>query len=197
MSNLPDVDLDFASRDTVLDILPGTPAMMSEHGVIKKHNTGVYYVDIPSDPVTGTATIDYKTAEDRGYFKLDLLNVAVYQKVKSPQHLDELSNKEPLWELLWMSKEFCEKVIHVGNYYDLLCKMKPSSIPQMAMMLSIIRPAKAHLQGKPWKTIAETVWNKPKDGTYYFKKAHAVAYAHLVAVHINLLCEEYNDISSN
>ena len=61
----------------------------------------------------------------------------------------------------------------------------------MAMLLSIIRPGKAHLQHKDWKEIAKTVWEKPADGSYYFKKAHAVAYAHLVAVHINLLCEDY------
>lgn len=192
MSNLPDIDIDFADRDRVLEILPGTPAMMQEHGVLKKHNTGVYYVDIPKDPVTGIATLDYKTAENRGYFKLDLLNVAVYQKVRNTAHLEALMAQEPVWELLWRSKEFCEQVIHIGNYYDLICNMKPNSIPQMAMLLSIIRPAKAHLQNKPWKDVAKTVWEKPADGGYYFKKAHAVAYAHLVAVHINLLCEEYN-----
>ena len=50
---------------------------MTEHGVTKKHNTGVYYTKIPVNPETGTSTIDYKMAEERGYFKLDLLNVAV------------------------------------------------------------------------------------------------------------------------
>ena len=62
----------------------------------------------------------------------------------------------------------------------------------MSMLLSIIRPGKAYLQNKPWKEVAKEVWKKPADGQYYFKKAHAVAYAHLVAVHINLLCEEYS-----
>ena len=188
---LPDVDIDFADRERVLDVMPGVAASMNEHGVVKKHNTGVYYTKIPVDPSTNMSTLDYKIAEDRGYFKLDLLNVAVYQKVKDEAHLDSLIKKEPLWELLWKSREFCEQVIHIGNYYDLICKMKPDSIPRMAMLLSIIRPGKAKLQGKTWKEVSEDVWNKPEDGAYYFKKAHAVAYAHLVAVHINLLCEEY------
>lgn len=192
MSKLPDIDIDFADRERALQIMPGVAASMTEHGVTKKHNTGVYYTKIPVDPTTGTSTIDYKTAEDRGYFKLDLLNVAVYQKVKSEEHLSKLMKQEPLWELLWKSKEFCEQVIHVGNYYDLICSMKPDSIPRMAMLLSIIRPGKAHLQNKTWKEVAEDVWKKPEGDAYYFKKAHAVAYAHLVAVHINLLCEEYN-----
>jgi hypothetical protein len=188
---LPDVDIDFADRERVLDVMPGVAASMNEHGVVKKHNTGVYYTKIPVDPSTNMSTLDYKIAEDRGYFKLDLLNVAVYQKVKNDAHLDSLVEREPLWELLWKSREFCEQVIHIGNYYDLICKMKPDSIPRMAMLLSIIRPGKAKLQGKTWKEVSADVWNKPKDGAYYFKKAHAVAYAHLVAVHINLLCEEY------
>lgn len=191
MSDLPDIDIDFADRQSAIDLINCTPAMMKEHGKFKKHNTGVYYTNIPNDPATGIATLDYKTAEDRGYFKLDLLNVAVYQNVRSNEHLDELIAKEPLWELLWKSKEFCEKVIHIGNYHDLINNKKPNSIPQMAMLLSIIRPGKAHLQNKSWKEIAESVWQKPTDGSYYFKKAHAVAYAHLVAVHINLLCEDY------
>jgi len=191
MRDLPDIDLDFANRQSAIDLIECTPAMMKEHGVLKKHNTGVYYTNIPNDPVTGISTIDYKTAEDRGYFKLDLLNVAVYQRVKNEEHLDKLQAQEPIWELLWKSKEFCEKVIHIGNYYDLIVKKQPNSIPQMAMLLSIIRPGKAHLQHKDWKEIAKTVWEKPTDGSYYFKKAHAVAYAHLVAVHINLLCEDY------
>jgi hypothetical protein len=189
---LPDVDIDFADRERVLDVMPGVAASMNEHGVVKKHNTGVYYTKIPVDPSTNMSTLDYKIAEDRGYFKLDLLNVAVYQKVKDEAHLDSLVKREPLWELLWKSREFCEQVIHIGNYYDLICKMKPDSIPRMAMLLSIIRPGKAKLQGKTWKEVSEDVWNKPEDGAYYFKKAHAVAYAHLVAVHINLLCEEYS-----
>ena len=33
-------------------------------------------------------------AEERGYFKLDLLNVAVYPKVKSEEHLEKLMRQE-------------------------------------------------------------------------------------------------------
>jgi len=34
------------------------------------------------------------------------------------------------------------------------------------------------------------VWKKPSDGSYYFKKAHAVAYAHAIVVQMNLICEQ-------
>jgi len=60
------------------------------------------------------------------------------------------------------------------------------SIPRLAMLLSIIRPAKRHLIGLPWSEVAKTVWEKD-DELYTFKKSHAIAYANLVVVHMNLL----------
>jgi DNA polymerase III alpha subunit len=57
----------------------------------------------------------------------------------------------------------------------------------MAMFLALVRPAKRHLLDKSWGEIAEGIWDKPNDGSYYFKKAHAVSYAMLVALHMNIL----------
>ena len=71
-----------------------------------------------------------------------------------------------------------------------MTQMKPDSIVRMAMFLAVMRPGKANLRQHNWKDIAEKVWIKPEDGSYYFKKAHAVAYAHLVAIHVNLLEEQ-------
>jgi len=53
----------------------------------------------------------------------------------------------------------------------------------------MIRPAKRHLIGKTWPVIMKEVWIKPSDGAYYFKKAHAIAYAHAVVIQMNLICE--------
>ena len=60
-------------------------------------------------------------------------------------------------------------------------------IPRMAMFLALIRPAKKHLIGKSWDKISEEIWVKPSGDEYYFKKAHAVSYAVLVALHMNIL----------
>jgi hypothetical protein len=54
------------------------------------------------------------------------------------------------------------------------------------MFLAVIRPAKKHLIGETWAEVAKTVWDKNDEG-YNFKKAHAIGYAWLVAVHMNLL----------
>jgi hypothetical protein len=85
-------------------------------------------------------------------------------------------------------------MIHIGNHYDTLVKMPEpvNSIPRLAMFLAVIRPAKRHLIGKPWQEVAKSVWEKPVDDEYYFKKSHAVAYAHLVQVNLNLFCEKIN-----
>jgi len=40
------------------------------------------------------------------------------------------------------------------------------------------------------------IWVKPENDEYYFKKAHAVAYAHVIVVQMNLICEELTDFSN-
>jgi hypothetical protein len=183
-----DIDIDFAARDDALQLLKHTPASINRNGKWVKHNTGVYFTDIPKNPLSQCASIDYEVAEDRGYVKLDFLNVHVYTLIKSQEHLDQLLAQNPDWNKLY-SRDFCEQVIHIGNHYDTLIKMpeKVNSIITLAMFLSIIRPSKRHLIGKSWDDVTKTIWLKPDDGIYYYKKSHAVAYAHLTAVHINLL----------
>ena len=72
-------------------------------------------------------------------------------------------------------------------------KLKPRNIQQLAAVLAIIRPAKRHLQYSDWDTIFKEVWIKPEEG-YFFKKAHAVAYAHAIVVHMNLICEGLHEL---
>ena len=121
-------------------------------------------------------------------FKLDLLNVNLYQQVSDEAHLDLLIKHDPPWERLY-DREFCSQLIHVGNHYDTLLKMPEpvDSIPRMAMFLSVIRPAKRHLIGQLWSEVAKTVWEPDANGAYSFKRSHSIAYSHLVVVHMNLL----------
>jgi hypothetical protein len=94
---------------------------------------------------------------------------------------------EPDWGKL-NDPVFVDKLIHLGNHFNSIQKMPEpiNSIPRLAMFLAIIRPAKKHLIGLPWSEVAKTVWDKNDEG-YSFKKSHAIAYAHLVVVHMNLL----------
>jgi hypothetical protein len=179
-----DIDIDFASRDDVLKLIQHVPAQQSNG---KKHNSGIYVTDIPVDPINKCASIDYESAEQRGYFKLDFLNMSVYQLIQNPAHYESMLAAVPPWERLWSDGAWARQLVHVGNYTDLLRVMKPDSIPRMAAFISIIRPGKAHLQTRPWAEVFASVWDGDDSQGYTFKKSHAVSYAALVALHMNLL----------
>ena len=184
-----DIDLDLADRDQLLKLLQATPARQMHQGQVRRHNSGVYVTDIPYDPVNQCAAIDYETAEQRGYFKIDLLNMSVYNLVKSPEHYRAMLDKQPDWSRLWTDVEWAKQLVHVGNYTELLKQMKPDSIPRMAAFISTIRPGKAHLQGRPWDEVFESVWDGDASRGFVFKKAHSLGYAMLVTLHMNLLSQ--------
>lgn len=182
-----DIDIDLANRDELLKLINTTPAMQKVNGQIRKHNSGVYVTDIPYDPVNHCAAIDYETAEQLGYFKIDLLNMSVYQLITSPEQYTQALAQEPPWSRLWEEPEWAQQLVHVGNYTDLLHEMRPDSIPRMAAFISIIRPGKAHLQKQPWNVVFESVWDGDNSRGFVFKKSHSISYAALVALHMNLL----------
>lgn len=183
-----DIDIDFANRDEVLAVLEHRVACL-ENG--KKHNTGIYVTEIPHNPITNISTIDYKEAELRGYFKIDFLNVSIYKDVRDQTHMDKLVQTEPVWELLEYN-EITDNLFHVSGHGEIMRKLKPKSLEDLAIALAIIRPAKRYLLDKDWETIKREIWKKPEDGQYYFKKAHAFSYSMAVMVHLNLLCENIN-----
>ena len=182
-----DIDIDLADRDILLKLIQHTPSRQDNDGQSRSHNSGVYVTDIPRDPILGCATVDYREAEQRGYFKIDLLNMSVYKLIQNPEHYEQMLSQNPPWQRLWTDTEWAKQLVHVGNYTELLAEMKPDSIARMAAFISIIRPGKAHLQRKPWAEVFESVWNGDDSRGYTFKKAHAVSYASLVALHMNLI----------
>ena len=185
---MPDIDIDFGNRDIILSQLKHRVAKLPTG---KKHNTGIYATEIPHNPIDNLSTIEHKEADERGYFKLDFLNVSIYKDVRNEAHLTELMEREPLWELL-EHEDFSEKVFHLNGHSNLLKQLKPNSVEQLAATLAVIRPAKRHLATESWETIMKEVWTKPTNGEYYFKKAHSVSYAMACVVHMNLLCEQLN-----
>lgn len=186
---MPDIDIDFADRDTALEHVKHITAAIKEaDGVFKKHNTGIYCTSIPYNPVTGLSNIDYKEAEERSYFKIDFLNVGIYKDIKNEEHLIRLMENEPLWDLLEQD-DFTNLLFHVNGHGDILRAMKPKSIEQLAAVLAMIRPAKRNLIGRVWTEVMTEIWKKPTNDEYYFKKSHAIAYATAVVVQMNLICE--------
>jgi DNA polymerase III alpha subunit len=184
-----DIDIDFPDRKKILDIIKHIPARLEDG---KKHNTGVYCHEIPYNPLTDTASFNYKAAEERGYFKIDFLNVGAYNGVRNEDHIIELLDNEPLWDLLY-EKDVCDQLFHINGYHNLLKELKPESIIELAMVLAMIRPGKKHLipicKEKRFQSIKDEIWTKTEDA-YFFKKAHAVSYASVIVVQLNLICEK-------
>ena len=186
-----DIDIDFADRDIILEKLRHHAATIITDKDQNKHKTGVYFQDIPTDPFTKRSSIDYKEAEARGYYKIDMLNVSIYKDIKNGQHLNRLMAKEPDWTLL-ENKEIVDELFHLNGHFDVVSKLKPKSIEQLAAVLAIITQAKKYLMNSDWAKIEKEVWVKPKDDSYFFKKAHAYGYAHAIVLQMNLLVDLTN-----
>lgn len=184
-----DIDIDVPDRKLVLPLFKHTIASIHNNGDTRKHNTGVYFHDVPVDPFTGQCTIDHKDAEDMGYFKIDVLNVNLYQDVENQEHLERLLAVEPVWELL-QNEDFCNLVFHMRGHHGVCQTMQPCCILELAAVLAMIRPSKRYLIGKSWDAVFAEVWKPPLDGSYYFKKAHSVSYAMAIKLHINLVTEQ-------
>lgn len=186
---IPDVDIDFKDREQALEGLQHITASRYHKGDLVRHNVGVYFQNITTDPLTGLASIPYKEAEARGYYKVDFLPLNVYKNVRDPAHLDELAAKEPMWEML-EDEQIVQQLFHLSDHFDIVSAYKPQSIMQLAMVLAMIRPGKRHLIGFDWPNVEADIWSPVENDEYVFKKAHAVSYAHVVVVQMNLLLEQ-------
>lgn len=184
-----DIDIDFVNRDRALECFKHIKASRIDEDRLTKHNTGVYLHPVPINAPTNLCAIPYDQAEEQGYFKIDFLNVGIYNGIRDESHLIELMEHEPLWDLLEQD-EFSDMLFHVNGHGKILRATKPKSIEQLAAVLAMIRPAKKHLVGQSWDKILKEVWVSPSTGEYYFKKSHATAYAIAVVVQMNLICEQ-------
>ena len=186
---MPDIDIDFVDRDQALTLFKHVKASRVDNNELVKHNTGVYLHDVPVNAIKGICAVPYDSAEEAGYFKIDFLNVGIYKGVRDEEHLLQLMNTEPLWDLLEQD-DFANLLFHVNGHGGILRQMKPQSIEQLAAVLAMIRPAKRYLIGKEWTTVMKEVWTKPENDDYFFKKSHATAYAVAIVVQMNLICEQ-------
>ena len=190
---MPDIDIDCKNRDNILEYFYHKKASIIKDNKISKHNTGVYFHDVPIDPLTNLCSIDYKEASNRGYFKIDLLNINVYNEIESEEHLNKLLNKTPLWEMLeeW---EIVQNLFQINSpvTFNIIKKNPPKNINELAILIALIRPPMKHLVGKSYEEIEKHIWNideeQKRKGA--FRKSHAYAYAHVVLIQMNLILEK-------
>lgn len=186
-----DIDIDMADRDKALENIKNIPAIQNDGS---KHKTSVYFQNIPQDPLTGFASFTSKKASEYGYFKIDLLNNSIYKEVKNEEHLVNLVNTDPPWELF---EDECvvENLLHIHSYYNVVKIIKPKNIHDLAVIIALIRPGKKHLIGKPRDLIDKEIWQPVEGEGYSFKKSHSYAYAASIIVQLNLMLENI-DVST-
>lgn len=189
-----DIDIDLKDRNELLQYLDYIPASIIRNNTIQKHPVGIYLQDIPTDPISELCSLDHEEAGSRGYVKFDMLNVHLYKNVRDEEHLIELINREPIWEML-VDPDIIKNLFHISDHYKILSITRPRSIDQLAMVLALIRPGKRHLIGKGWDEIEKEIWQPSSAGEYVFKKSHSISYALAIVVQMNLLVEELNDFS--
>lgn len=177
-----DIDIDVKDRSAFLKDFEHINALNTDGK--SKHVVGVYFQDIPYNILTDTASIDFKEADSLGYFKVDVLNNNVYNMVESREHLDQILSEDIDWTIL-EDREKVENLPHIHGHFDIVEKIKPVSIEDLAIVLALIRPAKRYLIDKKIEKIREEIW-KEGEG-YHFKKSHSVAYAMMITVAMRLL----------
>lgn len=183
-----DIDIDVPDREKALSSIGKyTKASMISDSLIKPHNVGVYLQDIPNFMDTGLSSIDYKVAPNYGFFKIDILTNTVYEGVNDESHLERLLEHEPNWDLL-LDHQIVKGLFQINRYESYLDIWKPNTVLKLAMFIAMIRPSKKHLlQGGDWEIVKKEIWVPPTDGSQYFKKSHAIAYASAIVVQLNLI----------
>lgn len=191
---LPDVDLDVADRVHALEGLVYTPAsqMDDKATILRKHNSGVFFQKVPVDPITKLCALPSGDKGDSlankfGFAKIDVLHNTAYHGVRSPEHLKQLLAKPVPWEM-FEREDIVTQLSQIRDHFDLVYGYQPRSIEDLACVIALIRPAKKHLIGEEMAVVRREVWTRPSSG-YFFKKSHAIAFAIMIVVQLQVLLE--------
>jgi DNA polymerase III alpha subunit len=106
---------------------------------------------------------------------------------ESKDELRALLRRKPNWKLL-ENKEIVEKLFHLSKHFDIIDEIKPTSVLEIADILALIRPGKIKLLNKyikDKKNIRTELYTKREKSD--LRKPHAIAYALLVVVQLNLI----------
>ena len=186
-----DIDIDFKTTfDPRQVIASAIPASMLKDGDLQKHPCGFYFQNIAVDSVTNLAAIPYESASKLGFFKIDFLHLSTLDKLQSKQEIRELIHKAPQWDLL-LDPTVVAKLFQIHKHPQLVQKVKPTTVQQLADCIALIRPAKRHLINEyavnPDK-VRKVLYLRTEDG-YYFKKSHAISYALTIVLQLHLIAQ--------
>ena len=185
-----DVDIDLPPSFDPLDYFPqGVRASMTKDNKLIKHPAGTYFQHIPKDPITDLSAIPYKEAEELGYFKIDFLHLYLLENFQSKDQIRALANIEPDWTLL-RDRDVVEKLFQIHRQFDIVYKVKPTSVQELADTIALVRPGKRHLLNsyiKDKKGVRPLIYKKEEGDKYTFKKGHAISYALTIVLELHLV----------
>ena len=185
-----DIDIDTPSSFDPSDLFKNwVRASLVKDGKLVPHPSGYYPANIPKDPITGLSSIPYNEAEALGYSKIDFLHLSIYNYVKDRADLEQLANSEPDWNLLLLPS-VQTRLFQLSNHGQLLDEIRPKSIQDLADCLALIRPGKREIlpiYKKDKQVGRRMLWAKSDNDAYTFKKSHAISYALVIVVQLNLI----------
>ena len=186
-----DIDIDVVGTFNSKDIFPeSVKASLYKDHKLTPHPCGVYFQNIPQDPLTKLAAIPYERAEELGFFKLDFLHVNVYDNFTSRDEIKELLKYEPDWDLLKIPS-VVSQLFQISKHHELINQIRPKNVLELADVLALIRPQKRYLLKYYLEDRNKTreFLYKKEHGTegYAFKKSHAIAYSLVLVLQLHLI----------
>jgi len=185
-----DVDIDLRTNFKPDDYFPeAVRASRVEKGKLKPHLAGVYFQKIARDKISNLSAIPFNYAEDQGYFKIDMLHLAILDNFESKDEIRGLLKHEPDWKLL-ENPDIVGKLFQLHKHFDVVSLIKPKSVQELADAIAIIRPGKRYLLQayvKDRNAIRTELYRKPDDGKRYFKKSHSLAYSLTIVLQLHLI----------
>ncbi len=185
-----DIDIDFPTNFKPLTIFTdAVPASMVKGDELVKHPCGIYFQNMAIDDITQTAAIPYEEAEVLGYFKIDCLHLSILDHFTSKQEIRNLSKKEPKWEML-LDRRVVEQLFQIRNNYDIVRRVKPTSIQELADVIALIRPNKKILLDSYLKDrtgVRSNLYRQRAEDKSAFRLGHAIAYASTIVLQLHLI----------
>lgn len=155
---------------------------------IVAHPVGVYPQFVPVNPLNGLCSIPYNI-EINNRFKIDFLHLNIYNFFTSREQIKELLQHEPNYDLL-LSPKIVKQLFQLGESFDILQKIKPQSVDDLADTIAIIRPGKIGLLQKYISNKAKyrhLVYKTNDSDEFGYKKSHAYAYALVIKLQLHLI----------
>lgn len=187
-----DVPVSFDPRKVFGDaVIPAS--RVTDSLELVKHPCGVYFQNIAVDPLTQLSAIPFKVAEQCGYTKYDFLHLSILDQFADRSELIALLTQPINWKLL-EDPLIVAQLFQLRNSWDVLSKVKPTSIQELADVVAMIRPGKrvllrAYLQ-QPSEVREQLYRASENEDKSSFRRGHAIAYAYVIALQLIKLQEQ-------